>query len=332
MEKRTLGRTGLEVSRLSLGGLFVSSIGTDFKGARRAVRRAVELGVNYVDTAPGYSDSEQALGRVLPELDQTLILSTNLGGRPQPFEPQSRDCLRASIDESLRLLQRDHIDLLMVHEPDRPGQYDWWTNWQQVEGPVLDLLTDLREEGVISYIGAGGTTAYEMAHLIRSGKFDVVLTAFNYSLLWREAEIEVLPAAREQGMGVVIGSPLQQGALAECFHEQVNDPGVYWLSPSRRDQLKKLYELVDEVAMPLPEMALRFVISNDDVHTVLMGPRSQAEVEQNAAAVEKGPLPADLLVRLDEIAAMVPCRPFCEPFGMGAALRAGRGYRGPGLA
>ena len=122
MEKRTLGRTGLEVSRLALGGLFVSSVGTDLEGSRKAVRRAVELGVNYVDTAPGYSDSEQVIGRILPDLDQTLILSTKLGGRPQPFEPRSRACLMASIDESLRLLHRDHIDLLMVHEPDRPGQ------------------------------------------------------------------------------------------------------------------------------------------------------------------------------------------------------------------
>ena len=332
MEKRTLGRTGLEVSRLALGGLFVSSVGTDLEGARKAVRRAVELGVNYVDTAPGYSDSEQVIGRILPDLDQTLILSTKLGGRPQPFEPRSRACLMASIDESLRLLHRDHIDLLMVHEPDRPGQYGWWTDWQQVEGPVLDLLLELREQGVISNIGIGGTTAYEMAHLIRSGKFDVVLTAFNYSLLWREAEIEVLPAARQQGMGVILGSPLQQGALAECFREQVDDPGVCWLSPSRRAQLVKLYELVDQTAMPLPEMALRFVISNDDVDTVLMGARSDAEVEQNVAAVEKGPLPPDLLARLDEIAATVPFRPFCEPFGMGSALRAGRKYRGPGSA
>ena len=99
------------------------------------------------------------------------------------------------------------------------------------------------------FTGGTVTTAYEVAHLIRSGKFDVVLTAFNYSLLWREAEIEVLPAAREQGMGVILGSPLQQGALAECFREQVDDPGVCWLSPSRRAQLVKLYELVDQTCL-----------------------------------------------------------------------------------
>ena len=332
MEKRTLGRTGIEVSRLALGGLFVSSVGTDLEGARKAVLRAVELGVNYVDTAPGYANSEEVLGQILPDIDQPLIVSTKLGGRPQPFDPHSRDALMTSVEESLVLLHRDRIDLLMVHEPDRPGQYDWWTSWHPLEGPVLDLLLDLKEQGVIGHLGMGGTTAYELAHLIRSGHFDVVLTAFNYSLLWREAEIEVLPAAREQNMGVVVGSPLQQGALAECFREQIADTGVHWLSPARRAQLGALYDLVDEIGMPLPEMALRFVLANDDVDTLLMGARSAAEVEQNVASVEKGPLPEDLLERLDEIAALVPFRPFEEPFGMGGALRAGRNYRGPAQA
>ena len=332
MDKRRLGHTELEVSCLALGGLFVSSVGTDLEGARQAVRRAVELGVNYVDTAPGYADSEEVLGQILPDIDPPLILSTKLGGRPQPFEPQNRDALLRSVEESLELLHRDHLDMLMIHEPDRPGQYDWWTSWHPVEGPVLELLVDLKEQGVIGYLGIAGTTAYEMAHLIRSGHFDVVLTAFNYSLLWREAEIAVLPAARELGMGVVVGSPLQQGALAQCFREQVADPGVHWLSPARREQLGALYDLVDETGMALPEMALRFVLANDDVHTQLMGARSAEEVEQNVASVEKGPLPAELTARLDEIAGMLPCRPFEEPFGVGGALRAGRGYRGPGQA
>jgi aryl-alcohol dehydrogenase-like predicted oxidoreductase len=88
------------------------------------VHRALELGVNYIDTAPTYANSEEVLGRVLENATQPFILSTKLGGRPQPFLPQDKDCLMRSIEESLRLLKRDHIDLLMIHEPDRPGQYD----------------------------------------------------------------------------------------------------------------------------------------------------------------------------------------------------------------
>jgi aryl-alcohol dehydrogenase-like predicted oxidoreductase len=252
------------------------------------------------------------------------VLSTKLGGRPDPFFPQNRSCLEQSIEESLHLLGRDHIDLLIIHEPDRPGQYDWWTNRDTCDGPVLDLLQDLKKEGTILAIGIGGTTAYEMAHLIRSGKYDVVLTAFNYSLLWREAELEILPAAIDQKMGIIAGSPLQQGALSHRYDLET----ARWLSPPRKNQYRALYAFLDDIQMPIAECAIRFVISNPHIHTVLMGARSAHEVEANAAAVEKGPLPTDILKRLNEIAAQVPFRPFCEPFG----LPFNRPYKGPGHA
>jgi aryl-alcohol dehydrogenase-like predicted oxidoreductase len=290
------------------------------------------LGVNLIDTAPGYANSEEVIGKVLPEIEAPLILSTKLGGRPQPFKPQDRDCLMSSVEESLRLLGREAIDLLMIHEPDRPGQYDWWPNLNGADprmayaAPVVDFMLDLKRQGIIRYMGLGGTTAYEIVPIIKSGHFDVVLTAFNYSLLWREAEIAVLPAAKAMDMGIIIGSPLQQGALARKYEEVVT--GARWLSPQRRKQFQALYDFADEVGMTLPELALRFVISNPDIGCMLMGARSEREVELNVASVERGPLPASMLDRLDEIAAMVPFRPFEEPFG----LPFGRTYRGPGVA
>lgn len=332
MKKRKLGTTGLEVSELALGGLFVSSVGGDFEQGRKAILRAVELGVNYVDTAPGYANSEAVIGKVLPEIDRPLILSTKLGGRasdgggPQPFKPQDRGCLMASVEESLRLLHRDVIDILMIHEPDRPGQYDWWPDLDTYEAPVVDLLADLKRQGIVRFTGLGGTTAYEIVPVMRTGAFDVVLTAFNYSLLWREAEIAVLPTAQALGMGVIIGSPLQQGALARHYDEVTT--GARWLSPPRQRQFRALYAFADELAMPLPELALRFVLSNPNIACTLMGARSEREVEENVAAAERGPLPEDVLARLDEIAEMVPFRPFEEPFG----LPFGRPYRGPGVA
>jgi D-threo-aldose 1-dehydrogenase len=330
MNERVLGRTGLKVSELSLGGLFVSKLGAQFDEARRAVHRAVDLGVNYIDTAPGYLDSEEVLGKILPEIKRPLILSTKLGGRPWPFNPQDRKALEASVEESLRLLKRDVIDILMIHEPDRPGQWDWFTDTESFTGPVTELLDDLKRKGKIRFTGLGGTTAYEMAHLIRTGRFDVVLTAFNYSLLWREAEIDILPAAREQNVGIIIGSPLQQGALAKRYDEQVNDPSKSrWLSPPRRAQFKALYKLLDETRFNLPELALRFVLSNPDVACVLSGARSEAEVQANVAAAEKGPLPAELMKKLDEIAKMVPFRPYAEPFSSPFVWG---DYKGPGPA
>jgi aryl-alcohol dehydrogenase-like predicted oxidoreductase len=322
-----LGKTGLEVSRLGLGGLFVSKVGGPFGQAREAVHRAIELGINYLDTAPGYLNSEEVLGRALADLEAPLVISTKLGGRPQPFDAQDPDQLRFSFQESLRLLGRDYVDMLIIHEPDRPGQYDWWTDKESYDGPVMDVLAELRDEGRIGYIGLGGTTAYDLANIIRTGRFDVVLTAFNYSLLWREAEIEVLPAAVEQGMGIIIGSPLQQGALARRYDDEVRH-GARWLSKPRREQYLRLYGLLDELDMPITELAMRFVISNPHVDTMLTGARSAQEVEQNVATVAKGPLPPAVLARLDEIAAMVPFRPFEEPFGLPFT----RPYAGPGPA
>jgi aryl-alcohol dehydrogenase-like predicted oxidoreductase len=190
------------------------------------------MGMTLIDTAPGYADSEAVLGRILREMDaegllpQPLILSTKLGGRPDPFEPQNPAHLRFSVEKSLELLGRDHLDLLLVHEPDRPGQYDWWSDRENYTGPVLEVLDDLKRQDLIRFTGLGGTTAYEIAPIIRTGRFDVVLTAFNYSLLWREAEREVLPAIREQNCGLMLGSPLQQGALARRWDDEVQNRRV----------------------------------------------------------------------------------------------------------
>ena len=214
----------------------------------------------------------------------------------------------------------------MIHEPDRPGQYDWWEDEEDFGGPVLRVLEELKQSGTIRFFGLAGTTAYRMARLIRTGKFDVVLTAFNYSLLWREAEREVLPAAMEQNMGIIIGSPLQQGALARAYSAEVNG-GATWLSAPRRAQFQQLYRLAEELELPLAEIALRWVLSNPNVASVLMGARSPEEVERNVAAAESGALPPEVLARLNEIATQVPFRPFDEPAG----LPFGQAYNGPGI-
>ena len=101
-----------------------------------------------------------------------------------------------------------------------------------------------------------------------------------------------------------------------------------WLSPQRRAQLMRLYDLVEQIDMPLAELALRFVLSNPAIHTVLTGVRSAAEVEQNVAAAEAGPLPAYLLAELQEIADLVPFRPCEEPMGFALTRES---YRGPGM-
>jgi aryl-alcohol dehydrogenase-like predicted oxidoreductase len=191
----------------------------------------------------------------------------------------------------------------------------------------MDVLDGLKKDGLVRFIGLGGTTVTEMLPIVNTGKFDVLLTAFNYSLLWREAEKVLIPAAKKLNMGIVAGSPLQQGALSRRYDDVINK-GARWLSPHRREQYKLLYGLLDETGMDIAEMAMRFVAGNPDISCVLTGARSPEELEVNVKAVEKGALPADVLGRLDEIAALVPFRPFEEPFSMPFTSD----YKGPGVA
>ena len=325
MKQCILGSTGLKVSELSLGGGQFWT-GSNVEQVREVIDVAFSAGINYIDTAPGYGDSEKLLGQALANVDHPYIISTKLGGYPEPFDPRNPQALHTSVKHSLQLLGRDYVDILMIHEPDRPGQFDWWTDWENFTGPVLEVMDQLKAEGIVRFTGLGGTTAYELAHIINTGRFDVVLTAFNYSLLWREAEIAVIPAAKANNMGIIAGSPLQQGALTQRYDEQIAH-GARWLSLPRRQQYKALYSLLDELGMSIVELAMRFVISNSDISCVLTGARTAQELKENLAVVQKGPLPADVLRRLDEIYAMVPFRPVEEPFGLPFT----REYRGPGM-
>jgi aryl-alcohol dehydrogenase-like predicted oxidoreductase len=329
MRTRPLGKTGLSVSELGFGSLFASKLGLGFEHSRQAVHRAVDLGITYFDTAPAYADSEVVLGAILREIEAPLVVSTKLGGRPQPFDPLDAAALIHSAEESLRLLGREVIDVMFVHEPDRPLQYAWWTDPDAVSGPVLEALDTLKRRGLVRFTGLGGTTTTEMAHLVRSGQFDVLLTAFNCSALFREAEAELLPAARELRMGVVLGSTLQQGALGRRYDDVVHRKPA-WLSRARQQQLLAFYKLLDESGLGIVEMALRWAVGRRDASTILIGPKTCEQVEQSVAAAERGPLSADVVARLDSIAAMVPFRPFEEP--MILPLNRPRDYYGPGMA
>lgn len=329
MLHRPLGRTGLAVSELSFGSLFTSLLGPGMEESRRAVHRAVELGINFFDTAPAYANSEEVLGTILKDIKAPLVLATKLGGRPLPFEPQNPAHLKRSFEESLRFLGREVIDILFIHEPDRPLQYDWWTDPEAVHGPVIEVLDDLKKRGLIRFTGLGGTTTTEMTHLVNSNRFDVVLTAFNYSALFREAANDLLPAAREKTMGIVLGSVLQQGGLGRRYDEVVRAKPA-WLSRARQEQFLALYRLLDESGLSIVELGLRFALSNPAVSTVLIGPKTAEQVESSVAAAAKGPLPGDVSRRLDQIAAMVPFRPFEEP--MILPLNRPRDYWGPGMA
>jgi len=329
MKKRILGKTGLEVGELSLGAAFMTGGPDGFDGALPLVGRALELGMNLADTSADYGDSEEALGHALHVLGKPCIVSTKLGPRAKgAFDPKDKACLRGIVEESLRLLHRDVIDILMIHEPDRPGEFDWYNDGIHFEGPVVELLRDLKQEGLVRFTGLGGTTAYPLARIMATGQYDVVLTAFNSSPLRQEAKIAVLPEAQKQNMGVLLASPTQQGWLSRRYDQQIED--AVFLSPQRRAQFKALYALCDDCGEEIAVLCLRWALGVPGVSSVLTGPRTMAQLEQNIKAVERGPLPDDVHKRIDEIAALVPFRPCDEPFE--CPFRRRPDYWGPGPA
>ncbi len=325
MQPVVLGKSGISVSPLGFGALFTAPD----KQGRAAVARAIECGVNYFDTAPAYGDSEKALGEILADLGTKVVVSTKVGGRPQPFDARDPACLRRSVENSLRALRREALDILLIHEPDRPGQYDWWTEPEQARGPVTELAQELKTAGLIRSFGLAGTTATELGHFIRAGDFDVVLSAFNYSALYREAVHDVLPAAAEKQLGVILGSVLQQGALGRRFDEVVRAKPA-WLAEPRRRQFLAFYDLLDQSGLSIVELGLRFAVTRPVAHTILIGPKNLAQMTETLDAFARGPLPTDVLIKLDEIAAMVPFRPFEEP--MLLPFSEPKRYYGPGPA
>ncbi len=209
---------------LSLGAAFVTTGEAGFRGATPLIREALDLGLSLVDTSADYGDSEAAVGEALRNEARPVIISTKIGPRSRGFNPKDKKQLRKTFDESLRLLRRDSVDILMIHEPSRAGQIDWSDDHRTYDGPIVKVLSELKEEGKIGYTGLGGTTAYEMVPIVATGFYDVLLTAFNYSILWREAAMELLPEARRQNMGILLASPTQQGWLAKRYDAQV-EPG-----------------------------------------------------------------------------------------------------------
>ena len=240
MKTRLLGRTGLKVSELSLGAAFVTKGESGFHGAMPLIHEALDLGLSLIDTSADYGDSEAAVGEALRNETRPVIIATKLGPRSRGSNPKNRKQLRKTFDESLRLLHRDSVDILMIHEPDRPGQINWWDDLRTYDGPVVQVLRELKEEGKIRHTGLGGTTAYEIVPLMATGFYDVVLTAFNYSILWREAAIELLPEARRQNMGIMLASPTQQGWLAHRYDSQVGQANSRWLNGPARTVEKAL--------------------------------------------------------------------------------------------
>lgn len=316
-----MGRTGMNVSVLgfgcgAVGGLMVRGEPGD---QETAVARAIELGINYFDTAAMYGDgeSETNLGRVLSVLRPDIVIATKT--KVDPTERGSiAAAIAASADQSLRRLRRDWVDVFQLHTAVAHDGTDGELDVQTVIDEVLPAFEGLRRAGKIRFYGFSGTgAAAALPRLIDTGAFDVAQLIYNLlnSSAARPAFDavgpdfgNVLTRAHDAGMGTVAIRVLAAGALSgtETRHS-LGSPDVAPMGSgadygSDVERAKRLLPLVREGhAATLAEAALRFAITQPAVSTALVGFSDLTQVELAAAAVEHGPLPQATLDRIGEL-------------------------------
>jgi aryl-alcohol dehydrogenase (NADP+) len=301
---RTLGRTGIQVSPYGLGALmFATSMGNAPEDSARIIRKALDAGVNLIDTADTYGDSEDVVGQAIKGRRDDVVLATKFG-RPAGQGPNrqgaSRRWIITAVENSLRRLQTDYIDLYQLHRPD-PG-----TGIEE----TLSALTDLIRSGKVRAIGASQTPA--------SGIIDAQWAAERrglqrfsaeqpvYSLLNRGIEREILPSIERFGMGALVWGPLGQGLLTGRVRKnQDNDlrrAGLTrHLSDERRlDAVEQLVPLAEEAGLPMTHLAMAFTIAHPGVTSALLGARTMDHLDGLLAGLYVT-LTDDVLDRIDEI-------------------------------
>ena len=305
LEKVVIGNQGVEVTRLGLGGAPLSRMtlgdglfgGTASDEARRIIRRALELGINYFDTAPlyGAGRSEVRYGAALSGVDRgSFVISTKVGRVVEPVEggmtaedspdnfaehycvdSWTRDNVLRSIDESLERLQTDHVEIVLVHDPDTSKFGE-----QQAIDEAFPTLIELREQGVIKAIGCGMNEWEMPTRFIRHFDIDAVLLAGRYTLLDHSAYPEFLPLCVERDVKIIIGGPYNSGILARDLDGTVTFN--YEIAPQHLvDQARRLDAVCRRHGVDLKAAALQFVLAHPAVATVVPGAQSVPEIDQN---------------------------------------------------
>jgi aryl-alcohol dehydrogenase-like predicted oxidoreductase len=315
MRYRQLGASGLRVSELTMGtmtfggkGGFASVGSTGVDEARRQVDQCLDAGVNLIDTADVYSDglSEEILGEVLEGRRDEVLVATKarmpMGDGPNDAG-LSRHHLVAQCEASLRRLRTDHIDLYQVHE---------WDG-QTPLSETLQALDDLVRAGKVRYVGCSNYAGWQLMKALgvaeREGLGRFCSQQIHYTLQAREAEYELLPIAIDQGLGVLVWSPLAGGLLSGKYRRGAPGPEGSrllsgWDEPPVRDQ-DKLYDIVDvlvEVAAARgaspAQVALAWLLERPAVTSVIVGARTSEQLTDNLGAAALS-LTADELARLD---------------------------------
>ena len=287
MEYTVLGRTGLRVSRLGLGG---APLAGDFGSAdprevEAMIHEALDLGVNVIDTAPRYGggESERRIGRALRGRRNAVILATKAAGHNQTYDYET---VTRSVEDSLRRLQTDWVDLLQLHDVDSQP-------YELLMEEALPALERLREQGKVRYIGISGRNLALLMRYMRTGRYDTVQFYARYMLIDHTAKDALLPLAAETGMGVINGSVLGLGMLADRPAPFVERDVV----GEAERRMEKLAFLRRPPGAPggLVEPGMRFSLSEPRIHVTLTGAESRSVLRMNAAFCDgRGLDPADL--------------------------------------
>ncbi|MET8945811.1 aldo/keto reductase [Streptomyces sp. NPDC004542] len=314
MQYRTLGRTGVQVSTLALGAMNFGRLGhTSQDDVTAVVDAALEAGINLIDTADVYSggESEVMVGKAIAGRRDDLVVATKASlpmGDERNRQGASRRWLVTAVDDSLRRLGVDHVDLYQIHRWD-PRTSDEET---------LSALTDLQRAGKIRYFGSSTFPAYRIvqaqwaAREHHLGRY--VTEQPSYSILQRGVESHVLPVTEQYGLGVLVWSPLASGWLSGAIREGRRAAGnrsalmpqrFDTTIPSNRarlDAVERLAAVADEAGLTMIQLALGFVTAHPAVTGALIGPRTLEHLHTQLAAADTV-LPADVLDAVDQIVA-----------------------------
>ncbi|GLY63411.1 aldo/keto reductase [Amycolatopsis taiwanensis] len=308
IEKVPLGRTGLKLSRVgfgtsAIGGLYTAM--TD-EAAAKTLGAAWTEGTRYFDTAPHYGAglAEQRLGSFLAGKSD-FVVSTKVGRllRPGPtvdgdegfygappmvrVRDYSADGVYRSLAESLDRTGLDSFDILLIHDPD-----DYW---EQAVGEAYPALARLRAEGAVKAIGVGMNQSAMLARFVAETDVDCVLIAGRYTLLDRDAELQLLPLCVERGVGVIVGGVYNSGILARPDSNATFDYAP--APPAVQRRVTELAATCAAYGVPLATAALRFPLRHKAVTSVLVGARTPAEIAENSAALAMD-IPEELWAQL----------------------------------
>lgn len=296
MEKRRLGTSELYPTVVGFGAWAAGRSGwgeVSEDEVDAAIRRAVELGINFFDTAPSYGlgESEYVLGRALSNNRDKVIIATKCGlewdDKGQLTPNLSRANVIREVEDSLRRLQTDYIDLYQVHRPDPSGQ----TSVEE----TFSALNELAEQGKIRYIGVSNFSVHEL--VAAQSVSNIVSLQSPYNLFQRDLEHTVLPYAKQQRVGFIPFIPLAQGLLTGKFKSGLRLPDTdvrSQLNPlfSRRQfeqnivKVETLAGIAKSIGKPLNQVAINWLLYRNEVSTVIVGAKNVRQVEQNASAVK----------------------------------------------